>query len=274
MNKTCKNCEKKFEVTEEDRKFLDKISPKINGKQFLIPDPTFCPDCRQQRRLCFRNENNLYKRECDLCGESIVSCYNSDSKFPVYCQKCWWSDKWDSFEYGRTFDFKRPFFDQFDELINDVPRIALSVTQNENSEYVNLSGYNKNCYLLFAAEYNEDCFYGTQVIKCNDCIDTLNCTESQYCYGVVDVQKCYEVFFSKNSRNCTQSMFLSDCRGCENCLFCTNLRNKKYHIFNKEVSKKEYEKIKKFMNKSEGIISRNRDSGCYGSTILSSGYLT
>ena len=64
MFKTCKNCNSNFEITDEDLKFYEKVSPEFNGKKCLIPAPTLCSDCRQQRRLSFRNERNLYKREC------------------------------------------------------------------------------------------------------------------------------------------------------------------------------------------------------------------
>ncbi|MFC1810170.1 hypothetical protein ACFLZH_01600 [Patescibacteria group bacterium] len=250
--KVCKNCKVNFKVDEEDEKFLKKLSPTIGDKKIQIPKPTFCPDCRQQRRLTFRNEHNLYKRKCDLCSKEIVSCFHKNAPCPVYCYECWWSDKWDAIDFGQDIDFSRGFFEQFQELKNKVPQVALQASNNENSDYVNMSGYNKNCYLLFAAEFDEDCLYGTQVIKCNDCVDNLNCTESEYCYENVDIAKCYSVMFSQNSRNCNESMFLYDCRSCNNCLFCTNLRNKKYYVFNKEVSKEEYfEKRKEIMEMLE-----------------------
>jgi Zn ribbon nucleic-acid-binding protein len=63
--KSCKNCNSSFEITDKDLEFYEKVSPSFNGKKYLIPSPTFCPDCRQQRRLTFRNERKLYKRKCD-----------------------------------------------------------------------------------------------------------------------------------------------------------------------------------------------------------------
>jgi len=56
MQKTCKKCSINFEITDKDLEFYKKISPKIGGKIFEIPLPTFCSDCRQQRRLTWRNE--------------------------------------------------------------------------------------------------------------------------------------------------------------------------------------------------------------------------
>jgi hypothetical protein len=80
----CQNCQKEFIIEPEDFDFYNKIK---------VPPPTFCPDCREQRRIAFRNERSLYKRKCDLCGKGVVSRVSPDKPYPMYCQKCWWSDK-------------------------------------------------------------------------------------------------------------------------------------------------------------------------------------
>jgi len=234
--KTCPKCKNEFHIFDWDEKFYKRIG---------VPSPKLCPNCRQQRRLAFRNERKLYHRDCNLCGKKIISIYNSSSPLKVYCPTCWYGDKWDPLDFGKDFDFSRPFFEQFNELKLKVPHISLYWRDNENADYINMSGYNKNCYLIFAAEYNEDCIYGEQVIKSKNCIDTLNCYESENCYEVVDVSKCYEVFFSQNCRNCNSSMFIYDCRGCSDCLFCSNLRNKTRYVFNKHYSEEDFKKIKK-----------------------------
>jgi len=51
MHKNCKKCLQTFEITSSDLEFYKKISPKFDWKIYEIPTPTFCPDCRQQRRL-------------------------------------------------------------------------------------------------------------------------------------------------------------------------------------------------------------------------------
>ncbi|PIR48594.1 hypothetical protein COU80_02690 [Candidatus Peregrinibacteria bacterium CG10_big_fil_rev_8_21_14_0_10_55_24] len=246
MQKTCRNswCKATFEITDEDLKFYEQVSPVFGGRKYMIPPPSLCPDCRQQRRLLWRNERSLYRRTCDLCKKSIVSMYPQRSTFPIYCSECWWSDRWDPRDFGREVDFTRPFLAQMEELQHVVPRLALNVVNNENSEFINHSGSNKNCYLIFAAEFNEDCLYGYQVIKSTGCTDTFDCTESHYCYDVIDVDKCHLLFFSQNCTNCSSSAFLFDCKGCSECLLSTNLRNKRYYIRNREYSEEEYRRIK------------------------------
>jgi len=55
----------------------------------------------------------------------------------VYDQEIWWSDKWDALDYGRDFDFSKSFFEQFGELMKEVPKLSLSSISNNNCEYTN-----------------------------------------------------------------------------------------------------------------------------------------
>ena len=112
--KTCKISGKPFAIFQSDVDFYEKISPTINGKRFLIPTPTLCPEERQRRRLVFRNERKLYKRTCDFSGKEIISIYSPDKQCRVYDQTIWRSDKRDPMDYGREYDFSKSFFENFE----------------------------------------------------------------------------------------------------------------------------------------------------------------
>jgi viroplasmin and RNaseH domain-containing protein len=107
-----------------------------------------CPDCRQQRRISFRNFYKLYKSKCSATGENMVSMYSPDKNLTVYHQDFWWSDKWSAFDYGVDFDFDKSFFEQFEEFFNKIPKINLINFESENIEYSNFSKASKNCYLV------------------------------------------------------------------------------------------------------------------------------
>jgi hypothetical protein len=143
-----------------------------------IPTPTLCPDCRQQRRLSFRNERKLYKRTCDATGKQIISIYSEDKPYKVYDPKIWRSDQRDPMEYGQDYDFTRPFFDQIQELTHKVPVIGLNVMGNENCDYVNCCGYSKNCYLSYNTDYSQDMLYCSNCIKSKDGVDLYKCSQS------------------------------------------------------------------------------------------------
>jgi len=236
--KACKQCSTKFEVPQLQKKFLDKAD---------LPEPKLCPRCRMQRRFAFRNERELYQRKCDLTGKQIVSIYAPDP-YKVYDQHEWHSDKWDGFDYGRDFDFSRPFFEQMDELMLDVPKISVFTSRNENSDYTNGSQQNKNCYMIFVSDHDEDCYYSYGIDSCKDCIDCLNCYKSTLCIECIDCSECYNTAYCEKSHGCRDSKFLYDCKGCANCFGCSGLRNKEYHIFNIKYSKEEYKNELKKLN--------------------------
>jgi hypothetical protein len=93
--------------------------------KYLIPTPTLCPDCRNQRRLTWRNDRKLYKRKCGITEKSIISIFSPDKDFIVYDLDFWWSDNWKIENYFLEIDFKKSFFSQFEELLKIVPKRAL-----------------------------------------------------------------------------------------------------------------------------------------------------
>lgn len=239
----CKQCSKHFKVTEQDYAFYEKISPIFNGQKWRIPEPTLCPECRQQRRLSWRNEKNLYKRKCALSGKNIISVYKPETNFTVYGNSAWYSDAWDACEYGRDFDFSRPFFEQFAELQQEVPRLALAAFDIENSPYVNQCWHVKNCHLCFDVGYCEDMLYCYTTYHSSDCIDTLYGEKNELCYGIINCKNCYNCCFVQDSKDCSDTYFSFDCHNSQNLLFCENLHGKEYYIRNKKVSPKDFKKV-------------------------------
>ncbi|MFH1423038.1 MAG: hypothetical protein ABIH42_10055, partial [Planctomycetota bacterium] len=243
----CQNCKKEFVIEPDDFKFYEKMK---------VPAPTFCPECRFQRRISYRNERMLYHRVCDLCGKTAISIYHPKGKNVVYCHQCWWSfDKWDPMSYAREYDFSRPFFEQFYELSNVVPRDGLINSNSVNSEYTNLAADNKDCYMLFESSNNERCNHCYWMQLSKDCLDCAFVNNSELCYEVFVAYNCYKLFFCKECRDCTDSYFLQDCVGCSNCYGCVGLRKKQHNIFNKQYTKEEYLKILK--EKKEQIKEGN-----------------
>ncbi len=239
--KICKHCAISFPITDKDIEFYEKVSPKfpspsgegLGVRTYLIPTPKLCPDCRQQRRLSFRNERKLYKRKCNATGENIISIYSPNKPYIVYNQDFWWSDKWNPMDYGREFDFSRGFFEQFGELMRRVPKASLSNEQQENSEYSNYSWWNKNCYLIFLGAHNENVYHSSGVWSSEDTIDCSYSTELHDSCWLINSIHCYSCYFSEILENCT------------NCIFCFNIKGKSYHIFNTEVTPEEYHSYKK-----------------------------
>ncbi len=249
MNKICKNCSQSFQITPDDLSFYEKIA---------VPPPTLCPDCRYQRRLANRNEWNFYKRNCTLCGKSMVSIYNPTYPGPVYCQPCYWSDNWDTLDYGREFDFNRPFFEQFKEHRFTVPRITLTNHRSVNSEYTNQAADNKNSYICVACGYCEYCLYSNWLQSCRECMDSWNLVQCELMYECLFMNNSYHCAFVDDGGSSHNCYFCDDVVGCSNCFGCVGLRSKSYCWFNEQLSKEAYEKRLKNVDWSWDGIENNK----------------
>ena len=236
--KQCQNCKIEFTIEPEDFEFYKKIG---------VPAPTFCPECRLQRRMSFRNDSKLYKRKCDFSGKEIFSMFSKEFPNKVYNRDIWWSDKWDAMEYGQEYNINESFLIQLKRLINKVPFFSRSISEVVNSDYCNNAGFLKNCYLCFEAGFSEECAYGYAIDKCKDCYDNYNLQKCELCYEGYMLVSCYHALFSSHCEDCRSIVFCLNCFDCSDCFGCTNLRHKKYYIFNKQYTKEEYfKKLKEF----------------------------
>jgi hypothetical protein len=248
-SRICQNCKNDFTIEPDDFSFYEKIK---------VPPPTFCPECRLKRRFIWRNEGLFFKKECDSCKKKIITNNNPSNIFPVYCTDCWFGDKWDGGEYGSDYDFSKPFFAQWKELMDRTPSINLWGLGNTNSDYSNYTGYSKNIYLSNATNC-EDVSYSKLVDKSKNLVDCYYASNSDFCYENFSTRKIYNSNFLNNCSDCMDSYFLFDCKNCSNCYMCSNLRNKSFYIRNTSYSKEEYQKIinpinlgsNSFINKSQ-----------------------
>jgi hypothetical protein len=190
-----------------------------------------------------------------MSHKPIISMYHPQSGYTVYEQGIWRSDARDPMSYGRVFDPSRSFFEQYSDLMKQVPRFNLFNMDTENCEYVNYAPHCKNCYLTFGSWFSEDCLYGQTINECKNCIDNTFVDKSEYCYENIDSNHNYNAFFCQNCIHASNSYFCFDCENITNCIGCYNLRNKEYHILNKQVSKEEFlaekEKLSSYATLSE-----------------------
>ena len=212
-------------------------------KKMQVPAPTFCPECRSQRRLAFLNIFGLYQRPCDLCKKDTISIYPRDASYTVYCTSCWWPDQWDPMAYGRDYDFSWPFFVQFNDLLREVPLMALKIDTPTlvNSFYNNFAGNSKNAYLLFMTDFVENSVYGFYLNHSNEVWDSSAIVSSELCYDSMHSYKNSRcVGLRSQVTDSVDCAFLKDSFNCQNCFASANLRNKQYYIFNRPYSKDDY----------------------------------
>lgn len=244
---SCQNCKKDFVITEEDRAFYRKIE---------VPEPTWCPQCRMIRRLAFRRTRYLYRRSVVGYDKEVLTPFRPDSGITVYHSDLWNSDKWDARDYARDYDFSRPFFEQFKELMREVPWPHGWNKEGENSEYSNDVTNLRNCYLTFNSGWSEDCYYGNEFLKSRKSMDCTNVRDCQLCYQCIDCEKCFHCIGCQDCTSCTDVYYSYNLRDCQNCVGCVNLKHKSYCIFNEQYTKETYEKKLKELqlDTSQGIV--------------------
>lgn len=236
LRKICTVSGASFEINSEEQEFYQEKG---------LPTPTLHPFERARRRMAFGpNLTTVHKRTCDATGKELITFYRPETKIKVYDREYWVSDAFDPMEYGRDFDFSRPFFDQFQELYWKVPRPHATLSESENSEYVLLGYKNKNCYLISGVE-NEHCMYSGSIRQCKEVIDCYNMYSCELCYDSTNCEACYNVSFSFNAKSCRDSSFLFDCIDCSDSIMCVGLRHKQYCIKNVQYTKEEYEEKRK-----------------------------
>jgi hypothetical protein len=234
----CQNCKKDFVIETEDFNFYEKMK---------VPAPKVCPNCRFKMRSMFRNETTLYSgRKCALCDKNIISMYNPKLPYTIYCYDCFYSEKWDPRDYAVDYDFSRTFLEQMKEFLIKVPKINLYANtgagQNINSEYINMAGGSKNCYMVFNTSPAEDLLYSRGVKRGRDSSDIYFGVDFEHCYESINVQKSSGVFWGRNIVSCVDSIFILNGIGLTDCFGCVNLINKSHYFFNEPLPRDEYKK--------------------------------
>ena len=249
-NRNCQNCKKSFAIVAEDFEFYKKMA---------VPPPTWCPECRMMRRMCFFNERSFYKKVEKRTGKEIFSMFPPDAPIEIYDRDYWWSDAWDKLASGREYDFSKPFFRQFRELQRAQPWHSRAITRSTGSDYSNNVADMKNCYLCFNADKSEDCMYGVGMVGIKNSLDCYRTVSCEYCYELETADNCYQSFFISFVVNCRNVWLCYNCEDCSDCFGCVNLRHKKYHIFNQPYSKEEYfAKLKEMNTGSYSSFSKLR----------------
>ena len=246
--KICQNCKNNFTIESDDFSFYEKMK---------VPAPNVCPHCRFKMKALFRNETTLYSgRTCDLCKKSIVTMYNPKYPYIVYCQDCFYSDKWDTKSYAIDYKPSLSFIEQMKDLLVKTPKINLYCTSGEgpniNSDYVNMVSGCKNCYLIFNTSNGEELMYSRGVRDGRFSSDIYFGTSFENSYESINIQQSSGVSWGQNVISCVDCAFLYNCSGLTNCFGCVNLRNKSNCFLNQQLSKEDYDsKVKQILGSFE-----------------------
>ena len=210
----CRVSGKSFDITDDDMKFYEKISPVFDGEKMLIPPPTLCPLERKRRRLSYRGGYRLYRTTCALSAKPIISVYAPNRGYQATDQVIWWSDQVENLDRGMEYDFSQTFTEQFGTLLRETPLPCLSneYKSNINSDYVQGTNYLKDCYLVFNAQNSQDSAYSEALYDSSDMYDSYfvrECSDSYECIGNLRCQSCISL---EESEDCSRVDFSYHCK--------------------------------------------------------------
>ncbi len=239
----CRITGKDFEVPEAELLHIKNMSTAFPGFELPLPLPTIHPLEQLRRMFSFTNYHNLHHEKSSFSGKPLISRYDSKLGTKLCTVDEFWSDKIDNLEFGRAYDFSRPFFEQWKELYHDCYMLPLNNFNAEGSLYVNGTRNVKDCYLCFNALESRDCLYSLEIANSEDCISCTGTSHSQYCYNCLDIEHCYECQDSQDCKNSSFCIASLDLIGSKYCFGCVGLRNQEYCIFNEAVGEKKYKEF-------------------------------
>ncbi len=233
QSKICSNCKEEFVIDSSDFVLYEKVGLNI---------PKNCFECRLKKYFAFWPFGKFRKGVSDLSGESLITVLPLNPRYPIYKSNEWYSDAWNSMDYGIEYDPDKSFFEQLKNLQERVPRPHQISKKNTNCDYCDDVWESKNCYLARSIFQCEDLSYSYRVLGSKNSFDIVLSYNLDNCYDCVSCYNSFNLNFSENCKDCIDSYFLFDCRNTQNCFMSYNLRNKQYCIRNKQYNKEDYEK--------------------------------
>jgi hypothetical protein len=229
-----------FTISDQELELIKKLpelNPALEGQ--ILPLPTVHPFEALRRMYVFGCLRHIFKDKSCISGQSILTRFNPAIGTKV-CTTDEFFDVVDNCDVGQSYDFKRPFFDQWYEVFRNSIFSPLNKSNCEDSDYVNGALNLKGCYLCFAMWDSQDCQYCVTALSCRDCIDLCYSFGCELCYSGNNLTRCYEVQESTDCSDCQSSFGLYGCSNCQNCYGCVGLNRAQYCIFNQQVSREAY----------------------------------
>ncbi len=227
-----------FAIFQSEVEMLDKLSPVINWKKYLLPIPDLSPKARQINRLIFRNERKFYKAktvEWNLEISTIAPEMGLKiSGFKNYFE---WNNKIYSLNY--SWDIKK---DLINLRKNSIFPSKL-ISNMDNSDYCNQETDDKNCYLNAWWHFNENSLYNTYSLSWKRNLDSYWSINSENIYQSYNIFTSNKVFFSSRIENSHNVWFSQDIIWSNNILLSASISNLSYVYKNKTYSKQEWEEI-------------------------------
>ncbi len=252
LQRICTITGKTFVITEAEQALIAKfeqLHPLL--KPGDIPLPTIHPLEFSRQLQSYVTLMSLFDSKSVISGQPLITRYNPRLGYKVCTSEEFWSDAVDNTNVGKPYDFSRPFFEQWNELMREVIMQPLVQISCENSHYVDSSSSLKNCYLCFGMGDSEDCMYCLKTrypLRNRDCVDCIGIVDCELCYSCIHCDHAYDCQHCSDCIDCYQCFGSRDLIGCKYCFGCVGLRQAEYYIFNQAVTKEAYDNFMKQAN--------------------------
>ncbi len=243
--RTCTLTSKEFVISTAEQAHIAKfesLHPLLQPGD--IPLPTIHPTEFLRQMQSYVTLMALFDDKSCISGKPLITRYNPILGYKVCTTEEFWSDKVDNTSVGRPYDFSRPFFEQWNELLHECILQPLVQINCENSRYVDSSSSLRNCYLCFGMGESEDCLYCLKTrypLRNRDCVDCIGIVDCELCYSCVHCDRSYACQHCTDCQDSYQCFGSTDLIGCKYCFGCIGLRQTEYAIFNEVVGKEAYE---------------------------------
>ncbi|MBI4836285.1 MAG: hypothetical protein HY817_03415 [Candidatus Abawacabacteria bacterium] len=243
--RTCSITGKAFIVSDAEqahmRKF-EELHPLLKIGDIALP--TIHPLEIMRQMQSYVTLNSLFNGISAISGKLLITRYSPILGYKVCTHDEFWGETVDNTAFGKSYDFSRSFFQQWNELLHGVYMQPLVQINCNNSPYVDASSHLQNCYMCFGVGESEDCFYcikSRYPLKNRDCIDGVGIVGCELCYSCVDCDNCYACQHCHDCISSVQCFGSYDLIGCKHCFGCYGLRHQEFVIYNQQVAPEEYE---------------------------------
>lgn len=247
-NRRCEITGKTFDLTDAEIAHHEMMGDLDGLIPLRLPYPRIHPLETLRQIFSYSHLTSLYRATSTHSGKPQITRYRPALGYKICTLEEFNSGSIDNIDAARAYDFTRPFFQQFDELMHSALQPPLNSTNTEDSDFVNGALNVRGCYLSFNIMESQDCLYCISSYNGHDnlfCVQTNRC---QYCYGCVNVDGCYECQHCLFSNNCSGCFGCYDCIGCSDCIGCVGLRNARHQIYNVQHSPEEFAKRRRDFN--------------------------
>ncbi len=202
-----------------------------------VPPLTVHPESYLKKMLPLHTGFSWWWNTDVTTGKPIITNVHPYSGFKVMNDDNWYNENFT--KHGRDIDSRRPFFDQWHELVRAVPISAQKNIEKPHNSIARHSFGDENSYFVEGciSKRSYFCSGSFHVEDSAEICYSQNISESYNISHCVNMNNC---IVGRECRDCLRSSFIFDCRNCDSCFMSFNQRNKRFLFYNEQLTEAEW----------------------------------